>query len=381
MDIVKRSRVALAVILLTALVIALVPVAAQPPVVVAQQPAQPTLAGATRPNLKVLQTLPEAQLFPLMNLVSDSLGVRCDYCHVQDKPDFSKTPSNLGGWAFASDAKPQKQKARQMMQMVVDLNRVQFAGSARITCFTCHRGATQPARLPPLPPPGNAATPAAIPLPSVDRVWADYVAAVGTLDTPARGTGTILTGWDDRPEGRYGSIEIVISGPDRYRATLTTPSGTTSQGMDGDTAWTANNATVQKLSGDDLARLRRIAARYLPLKERPANLQVTGVEFIDGHQTVVATAHVNTSTTLALYFDAVTGLLRREVTTTETLLLPLEDQVDYDDYRSVGGVQFPFVVRTTGGAPYDLVTKTFVQVRRLPVDDALFRAPGGGTRQ
>ena len=61
---------------------------------------------------------------------------------------------------------------------------------------------------------------------------------------------------------------------------------------------------------------------------------------------------------------------RREVTTVETMLLPLEEQVDYDDYRDVNGVQLPFQVRTTEGAPYGLVTKTFLQIRRnVPVDE------------
>src|SRR5688572_6927156 len=82
---------------------------------------QPGTAGATRPNLRVLQELPESQLFALMNLLAQSLGVRCDYCHVQVAPDLSKTPSNVGGWVWDRDDKPQKRKAREMMQMVVDL--------------------------------------------------------------------------------------------------------------------------------------------------------------------------------------------------------------------------------------------------------------------
>ena len=36
----------------------------------------PALAGDTRPNLRVLKTLPESQLFILMNLVADSLRDR-----------------------------------------------------------------------------------------------------------------------------------------------------------------------------------------------------------------------------------------------------------------------------------------------------------------
>ena len=80
---------------------------------------QPGSAGAGRPNLKVLQALPESQLFPLMNLVADSLGVRCDDCHVQATPDLTKTPSNVGGWVWDRDDKPKKRTALEMMRMVV----------------------------------------------------------------------------------------------------------------------------------------------------------------------------------------------------------------------------------------------------------------------
>ncbi len=81
-------------------------------------------------------------------------------------------------------------------------------------------------------------------------------------------------------------------------------------------------------------------------------------------------------TTYTMYFDVVSGLLRREVTTIETMLLPLQEQVEYDDYRDVGGVKLPFRLRMSDGAPFSTVTRTFVQIRRnVPVDDALFRPP------
>src|SRR5689334_14838630 len=112
-------------------------------VVAANAEAQPAPAGAQRPGLRVLQALPEAQLFPLMNLISDSLGVRCDYCHVQEAPDFTRTPSNVGGWVWDRDDKPQKRTAREMMRMVVELNAGRFKGQSRVTCYTCHRGRSE----------------------------------------------------------------------------------------------------------------------------------------------------------------------------------------------------------------------------------------------
>jgi len=337
----------------------------------------PALAGATRPNLKVLQALPESQLFLMMNLLADSLGVRCDYCHVQESPNLARTPSNVGGWVWDRDDKPQKRTAREMMRMVIDLNASSFKGAPRITCYTCHRGAAKPARVPPQPPAaGSAITPAALTPPSADRVWTNYVNAVGPLESAARGTGTIISGWDDRPEGRYGKVEIVVSGTDRYRITLSTTDGSTNQGLDGDVAWTATNDRVQRLSGANVERMRRIAMRYWPVKQRPPGLEVVGLERIADRDVYVATAKIDPITTWTLYFDAVTGLLRRELTTTETLLLPLVEQVDYEDYRDVNGVRLPFRVQTSDGAPYDTVTRTFLQIRRnVAVDDALFRPP------
>lgn len=349
------------------------------PSIVAAQQAAPA-AGATRPNLRVLKELPEAQLFPLMNLVATSLGVRCDYCHVQESPDLTKTPANVGGWVWDRDDKPQKRKALEMMQMVVDINSTRFRGEHRVTCFTCHNGSTKPARTPPLPPPpdpAGARTRTATPLPSADRVWTNYVTAVGQTGRPALGTGTIYTGWDDRSEGRFAKVEIVVSG-DRYRLTLANADGTPirQQGLDSAGAWITTATSVQRLSGADAARMRRVAAPYQPLKERPASLKIVGVDRVDGRDAYVATARIDSITTWTAYFDVVTGLLRREVMTTETLLLPLQEQVDYDDYRDVTGVQLPFLVRTTTGAPYDLVTRTFLQIRHnVPINEASLRPP------
>jgi hypothetical protein len=340
---------------------------------------QPGSAGEKRPKLEVLQSLPEAQLFPLMNLVATSLGVRCEHCHVQANPDLSRTPSNLGGWVWDRDDKLPKRRAREMMKMVVDLNASRFRGEAKVTCYTCHRGAMQPSRLPPLPPPAwsTVRTPSATPLPSADRVLAAYISAVGGDDAAAPGTGTSIRGWDERSEGRYARFEITVAGQNRYRITLTTPEATTNQGLDGEVAWVATSDRVQRLSSAaDVARMRRIAMRYRPVKEQPPNLRTVGIERLDDRDTYVLQGRIDSVTTQRSYFDVVTGLLRRELTTTETLLVPLEEQIDYDDYRDVGGVQMPFQVRISDGAPYSTTTRTILEIRRnVPVADSLFRPP------
>src|SRR5260221_7914090 len=82
-----------------------------------QAPTEPP-AALRRPHLEVLTKVPESQLFPMMNAIADSLGVRCDYCHVRSSPDPTKTWSLAGGWIWDREDKPPKRAARDMMRMV-----------------------------------------------------------------------------------------------------------------------------------------------------------------------------------------------------------------------------------------------------------------------
>jgi len=203
------------------------------------------------------------------------------------------------------------------------------------------------------------------------------VNAVGQPGSAPPGTGTIISGWDDRPEGRYGKVEIIMAGADRYRVTMTAGDTITRQGIDGDVAWVATNDRVTRLSAAaDIARMRGVAMRFRPLKDRPANLQVVRIDRVADRDVYVTRERIDAGTVRMLYFDVVTGLLRRELTTTDTILIPLQEQVDYDDYRDVDGVQMPFRVVTSDGAPYDTVTRTFLQIRRnAAIDEAAFRPP------
>ena len=87
--------------------------------------------GAPR-NLKVLT--PE-EVRPAMGAWVAALGVGpsggCNFCHVQDR---------------SSDENPKKVTARAMAAMVKDLNTKLGGPSGKVvvTCYTCHRGKTEP---------------------------------------------------------------------------------------------------------------------------------------------------------------------------------------------------------------------------------------------
>lgn len=77
-----------------------------------------------------------------------ALDVSCSHCHAGGE-DVPLTERD-----FASDANPRKEIARGMIRMVRQLNETTLPGIAglgtpRVTCYTCHRGATEPAIAPP----------------------------------------------------------------------------------------------------------------------------------------------------------------------------------------------------------------------------------------
>src|SRR5213594_1716485 len=79
-------------------------------------------------NIQVLKGLPASQLIPVMNLIKASLNVDCEHCHVVDS----------SGWKFELDEKREKNTARKMIQMVMNVNKEFFDGRHEVTCFTCH---------------------------------------------------------------------------------------------------------------------------------------------------------------------------------------------------------------------------------------------------
>jgi tetratricopeptide (TPR) repeat protein len=98
-------------------------------------------------NLKVLQGFTGQKLAPVMRGFTRALGVRCTYCHVgeEGKP--------LSTYDFASDANPNKDRARAMLKMLGSINEQlkTFPASSEkrvnVWCHTCHMGKARPTTL------------------------------------------------------------------------------------------------------------------------------------------------------------------------------------------------------------------------------------------
>src|SRR5215210_3178876 len=106
--------------------------------------------GGAPQNLKVLpKDIPRDSLQQIMRGFTVALGVRCQYCHVEN-PDTTARQRVL----FASDDKMQKRTARFMLRMTDSLNRVVLAALPErrnppvvMGCVNCHHGSPVPQTL------------------------------------------------------------------------------------------------------------------------------------------------------------------------------------------------------------------------------------------
>src|SRR6185295_15865146 len=125
--------------------------ATQQPPPGAQQPPPGARQFRWPDHMRNRQVLPRdinsEQLRETMRGFAISLGVRCSFCHVgTEQMDLSERD-------FPSDGNPRKTVARRMIRMVARLNRdiPRYVGrDARVTCYTCHRGASTPATIFPM---------------------------------------------------------------------------------------------------------------------------------------------------------------------------------------------------------------------------------------
>ncbi|HXT71099.1 MAG TPA: c-type cytochrome [Vicinamibacterales bacterium] len=104
--------------------------------------------GAAAQNLQVLpKDTPRQQLTQIMRGFAAALGgVECTHCHVGTMQERAK------------DDNPKKAIARKMIQMTNAINDEMLKGIgdpvaagavAKVTCYTCHRGALKPLNAPP----------------------------------------------------------------------------------------------------------------------------------------------------------------------------------------------------------------------------------------
>ena len=339
-------------------------------------PAEKTVEQ-THKNIQVLKGLPDSQLIPVMNFMSASLGVRCNYCHVNKE----------GNWDYGSDEKAEKKTAREMITMVTGINKSNFRGNPEVSCYTCHRGRTSVVHTlsVPVPTPEPRPSPAASPTasqqtnPTAEQILDKYYQAVGGTEAIEKLKSKVATGTLTTGQGAEIGYELNQSGSDSVLAVLTTPQGVFQRALTGTTGWEKSDRGVRDLTDFEINYIRRYSLLYgdLKLKEQFSRTSFGGKQKIDGRDVYVVRATTTSGKRETLFFDVETGLLVKRTSSTTTPVGTIPEQVEFADYKDVQGLKLPFTIRFSAVDPSFSGVRKFTEIKlNVPIDPKRFNKPG-----
>ncbi|MGB2636618.1 MAG: c-type cytochrome [Candidatus Acidiferrum sp.] len=322
-------------------------------------------------NIQVLKDIPADQLIPTMQFIAASLGVECEFCHVERE--------------MQKDDKKTKVTARKMITMELGINKNHFDNEIDVTCYTCHRGTSHPVGTPILSaettrsaaPKDEEAAESKPNLPSADQILDKYLAAVG-------GTGALMKIKSRVQKGNLAAgpmqvpIEVYSEAPDKRVSISHTQGGESLTAFNGEVGWLSIRNGVHRMTGSEREAARIDAQLYFParIRELYKDFSVKPGEDINSHATylVIAKASAPNQPSLQLYFDQSTGLLLRQMRFAQTPLGRNPTQIDYADYRDADGVKIPYQWTLT--RPNGSFTIKIDQVQQnVPIDQKLFVAP------
>jgi hypothetical protein len=223
----------------------------------------------------------------------------------------------------------------------------------------------------------SAQTPA---LPTVDQILEKYITAVGGREAMEKVTSRLSTGAFEIPDmGVTGTITISEKAPNKSLAVIELAAvGTIRQGSDGTAAWEDSPGTgVRDKAGSELADAVRGSTfnSELKLKSLYKTVAVTGKEAVDGKDAYVVLCTPAEGAPNKLYFDATSGLMVRQSSSRDTPAGMMDVDVIVSDYRTVGGVKMPYMVRQVSSMFTVVIRLTEIK-QNVPFDDAIFKRPG-----
>jgi hypothetical protein len=332
-------------------------------------------------NIQSLKGIPVDEFMGTMGLFSAALTYCCKDCHEgagTSNPKWEADP-------------PRKVTARRMIQMVSKINKEEFNGRQVVTCWTCHRGNQSPAITPPIDTiygptvftPNDVlpvANPATAGTPPADQILDKYIQALGGADALSKLTSFSAKGSSHLfGEVKEDPAEIYAKSPNLLATTVHQAEGDMARTYDGRDAWVMLPLTVvgqYQLNGSMLEGAKLDAQLAFPggLKQFFSSWKVSYPSAIDGHPVYVLQANGANGLFASFYFDKQTGLLTRMVRYATSAVGRVPTQIDYSDYRPVGGVMMAFKWTYGWVSGQDEYTLSSVQPNAA-VDAAKFARP------
>jgi photosynthetic reaction center cytochrome c subunit len=331
---------------------------------------KPKTAAEQFKNIQILKDMPADQLIPAMQFMTASLGVDCEYCHVEK--------------AFDKDDKKTKGYARHMMEMMFNINKENFDNQRWVTCYSCHQGSPHPPSIPairakesaPMMMAEEEETASATGYPEPAKLLDGYLAAVGGAEALKKVTSRVAKGTATAFGDQKMAVDIYAKAPDKRVSVMHVKDGESVTAYNGKVGWLSVPGRVHMMNAQesfgakmdaDVLFAANVGGLYTKWETKPG-------EKIDGRETWLVAGAKDGEPPLRLYLDQKTGLLVRLVRYVDSPLGYNPTQIDYADYRSVDGVKVPF--RWTVARPGNHFTIQLEQLQQnVPVDDAKFAPP------
>ena len=295
--------------------------------------------------------------------------------------------------------------------MVTAINKENFSGRQMVTCWSCHHGRDHPATTPALEAvygPGSSELDDILVQmpgqPAGDQILDQYLQAIGGAQRLASVKSFVATGASVGfgGFGGGGHVHIYAKFPDQ-RTTKIQFDASTGRG---DSVRTYNGRvgfiktplavlTDYELTGAELAGAKLDAELSFPgqikqvltdlrvslpitISDLPGPSSQTSKETAEGigqDRLVNVVQGVGPQGTLAtLYFDQKSGLLLRMVRYGKTPIGRVPTQVDYTDYRDVGGIKMPFHLTFAWLDGRDAIQLSEIKTN-VPIDESNFDQP------
>lgn len=330
-----------------------------------------------------LKDLTPSDFLGAMGVMTAALGYDCSNCHPGAGTDQMD---------WVTDSNPRKKMARRMVEIVAAINREQFGGAQMVTCWTCHHGSEVPTTSidldklygPPNEEKGDVIE-AAENEPPASQILDEYIQALGGAEKLATVKSYIVTGHSEGYAGLGGTaaFQIFAEAPDRRGMWIHFPEhpdrGISAWTYDGKTGWISTPRGFLReyeTNGNDLNGARLDALLTFPggIKTALKNWRVGLNDGIGDKEVYVVQGDGPGGLLGTLYFDKATHLLLRYVRRTPSPVGRITIQQDYDDYRDVDGIKFPFTYSFLWLDGRFTATISDVKLN-VPVDEAKFSKP------
>jgi photosynthetic reaction center cytochrome c subunit len=348
------------------------------------QAEKPQMSDDAFKNVQVLRGISVDQFLGTMGFFAASLSLNCTDCH---------TSESGGSWARYADDTPLKNTARRMVVMVNAINKADFGGERKVTCYTCHRGSQRPEITPSLAEQYGTPAPEdpdrveilnadAANQPSAEQVLDKYLQALGGAAQVAKLTSIVAKGTYTGFDTDFAKVpvDVYAKTPGLRTTVVHTLAGDNTVTYDGQQAWVAavdKPVPLMPLTGGDLEGARVDAALWFPsqIKQELKNWK-SGFPAITVNDKPVTVIEGTTAggSAVKLYFDKATGLLVRQVRYNNTIIGLTPTHVEYSDYRAVNGVKVPFHYTVTWVDGQSTTELSSVQAN-VPIDAARFTKP------